>query len=493
MTARVFAQFHSEIGEVLGAPFDLPVDANPEQLQLICNSFLGKEEIVPLSFFIGEEEIKSTVEKALGHDVSGEKVVEILYQPQAIFRVRPVTRCTSSMPGHAEAVVSASFSPNGDHLASGSGDTTVRFWDLTTETPEFTGTSHRNWVLCISWSPDGQRLASADKSGVICLWNPRNGQQLGKSLTGHRQWINALQWEPLHRSVLAPANYIQSPIRFAFPRSGFECRFLASAGKDGDVRIWDTIAFSCHAVLSGHRASVTCLRWGGKGLIYSGSQDRTVRVWRSQDGALCRMLEGHGHWINTLALNSDYVLRTGGYDPTEAVLNPNVKPKCAGEEGAMAARLRYERFLSSLPSAEEILVSGSDDFTLFMWLPESSKKSTARMTGHQQLINDVKFSPDARLIASASFDKSIKLWDGRTGKYLASLRGHVSAVYQIAFSADSRLLVSGSSDSTLKVWKLSSRTLEGDLPGHADEVYAVDWSPDGSRVASGGKDKVLKL
>lgn len=76
------------------------------------------------------------------------------------------------------------------------------------------------------------------------------------------------------------------------------------------------------------------------------------------------------------------------------------------------------------------------------------------MTGHQQLVNDVKFSPDSRLIASASFDKSIKIWDGRTGNFITTLRGHVQAVYQISWSADSRLLVSGSADSTLKgrVW-----------------------------------------
>lgn len=87
------------------------------------------------------------------------------------------------------------------------------------------------------------------------------------------------------------------------------------------------------------------------------------------------------------------------------------------------------------------------------------------MTGHQQLVNQVVFSPDTRYIASASFDKSVKLWCGRTGKYLTSLRfvktdilivlfrGHVNAVYQVAWSADSRLLVSGSADSTLKVKK----------------------------------------
>ena len=65
----------------------------------------------------------------------------------------------------------------------------------------------------------------------------------------------------------------------------------------------------------------------------------------------------------------------------------------------------------------ERLVSGSDDFTLFLWRPEADKKCVSRMAGHQQLVNDVRFSPDTRLLASASFDKSVKLWDGRTGKY----------------------------------------------------------------------------
>ncbi len=141
----------------------------------------------------------------------------------------------------------------------------------------------------------------------------------------------------------------------------------------------------------------------------------------------------------------------------------------------------------------ERLISGSDDFTMILWNPEVDRKPICRMTGHQQLINDVKFSPDGRLIASASFDKSIKLWDGKTGKFIATLRGHVQQVYQLSFSSDSRLLVSGSADSTLKVWDLRVKKLLIDLPGHADEVYAVDWSPDGQKVASGGKDKVLKL
>lgn len=78
--------------------------------------------------------------------------------------------------------------------------------------------------------------------------------------------------------------------------------------------------------------------------------------------------------------------------------------------------MALKRYEAARGSEHERLVSGSDDFTLFLWTPETEKKPVARMTGHQQLVNDVRFSPDTRLLASASFDKSIKIWDGRTGK-----------------------------------------------------------------------------
>lgn len=99
-------------------------------------------------------------------------------------------------------------------------------------------------------------------------------------------------------------------------------------------------------------------------------------------------------------------------------------------------------------------MSGSDDFTLFLWNPVEDKKPLARLTGHQQPVNHLAFSPDGRRFASASFDKKVKVWDGRTGTFLATLNGHVGAVYQVAWSADSRLLVSASKDSTVKLWEM---------------------------------------
>lgn len=83
---------------------------------------------------------------------------------------------------------------------------------------------------------------------------------------------------------------------------------------------------------------------------------------------MCRTLLGHAHWINTLALSTDYVLRTGAYEPAEC---GREQKDLTAEEEQKKAQERYDavRRLGS-----ERLVSGSDDFTLFLWNPETDKK-----------------------------------------------------------------------------------------------------------------------
>ncbi|KAK8929618.1 Ribosome assembly protein 4 [Metarhizium anisopliae] len=260
---------------------------------------------------------------------------------------------------------------------------------------------------------------------------------------------------------------------------------LASASKDMTVRIWVVNTGTTEHVLSGHKSSVSCIRWGGTGLIYTGSHDKMVRVWDAEKGTLVHTLSSHAHWINHLALSTDFALRTGYFDHQPTPITEDEKRAKAKERFEKAARIQGR--------VSERLVSASDDFTMFLWEPSQGNKPVARMVGHQKQINHVTFSPDNTLIASTGWDNHTKIWSARDGKFIDTLRGHVATVYQCSFSADSRLLVTASKDTTLKVWSMASFKLVVDLPGHHDEVYAVDWAPDGKRVASGGKDKAVRL
>lgn len=323
--------------------------------------------------FSGREVVgQSVAEVVTALSLSTETSLTITCQPLAVFRVRPVTRCGETLPGHSDGVLHVSYSPDGTRLASGSGDTTVRFWDVASCTPKYTCRGHKHHVLCTAWSPDGLRFASSDKTGEIRLWDPKSGKAVGSPLRGHKQWVTCMSWEPMHRN-----------------RS---CERLASASKDKTVKVWNVRTGRVEFSLCGHTDSVEALRWGGVGLLYSASRDRTIKVWgvedgdgpRKEAGKLVRTLSGHGHRINSLALSCESVCRTGPFDHTNSQF-----PDAA--TAAARAQERYDKCGGGSAAEVERLVSGSDDFSLFLWTPSESKQPVARMTGHQGLVNDIAF------------------------------------------------------------------------------------------------------
>lgn len=200
----VLTQFKSETGELIGSAFDIPIEITADKLQLICNALLQNESQIPYLLFANDIQISESLYKTLESNpklFESEKCLEIVCAPQAVFHVEAVSRCSASISGHSDSVVSVAFSPDGSRLASGSGDTSVRFWDINTETPHLTCRAHKHWVLAIAWAPNGRRLASADKNGSIFVWDTTTGQQLGNALLGHKLWVNYIVWEPLHWSL----------------------------------------------------------------------------------------------------------------------------------------------------------------------------------------------------------------------------------------------------------------------------------------------------
>ncbi|WP_026795296.1 MULTISPECIES: AAA-like domain-containing protein [Planktothrix] len=195
--------------------------------------------------------------------------------------------------------------------------------------------------------------------------------------------------------------------------------------------------------LLGHTSMVSTVQFSPKGdLIASGSQDKTVKLWKP-DGSLWKTLIGHEGGIIGLAFSPRHPL----------------------------------------------LASASGDKTIKLWKTDGSYLRT--LNGHKEPVLAVSFSPNQDILISASFDHTIKLWT-IDGKLLKTIPAHGAEIRTVVFSPDGQRFASGSADNTVKIWK-SDGTLLKTLTGHQGEVMAVAWSPDGQTLASASRDKTIKL
>jgi len=210
-------------------------------------------------------------------------------------------------------------------------------------------------------------------------------------------------------------------------------------------------------------------------------------------------LSGHGGWVTQVATNPQFseMLISCSRDKTLIMWNTN-KDDNAGY-GTPLKRLKgHSHFVSDVvvSSCGQFAVSASWDKTLRLWDLERGV-TTTRFVGHKHDVLSVAFSADNRQIISASRDKTIKLWNtlGESKWTQDGKDCHSEWVSTVRFSptTNNPVIVSGGWDKVVKVWHLSNFQIKSNFYGHTGYINSVTVSPDGSLAASGGQDGQAKL
>jgi WD40 repeat protein/energy-coupling factor transporter ATP-binding protein EcfA2 len=143
----------------------------------------------------------------------------------------------------------------------------------------------------------------------------------------------------------------------------------------------------------------------------------------------------------------------------------------------------------SLSPDGQMIASASSDKTVRLWRIDGTLVQT--FEGHKQRVERVSFSPNGQMIASVSCDKTVKLWrlDGTPPQ---TFQGHSDSVWDVSFSPDGQMIASASDDKTLRLWQLDG-TPPQIFEGHSDRVYGVSFSPDGEMIVSASADNTVKL
>ncbi|CDH55317.1 f-box-like wd repeat-containing protein tbl1xr1-like [Lichtheimia corymbifera JMRC:FSU:9682] len=342
-------------------------------------------------------------------------------------------------------------------------------------------TGHQSEVFSCSWNPvEPLLLASGSGDATARLWRiPEDSSKTAEP--------------PIVLSHLPNLNENKDVTTLDWNPSG---TLLATGSYDGQARIW-TLKGELRFLMAQHRGPIFSLKWNGKGdLILSGSADNTTVVWDPETGEMKQQYELHSlaildvDWMDNTTFascSSDktiFVCRVGETEPLK---------KWAGHEDEVNA-VRWD------PTGQ-YLASCSDDMTTKIW-SLSSDQPVQEIRGHSLQIYTLQWAPysrststessSPRILATASFDATVRLWDALNGTCLHVLQNHSEAVYSISFSPDARLLATGSFDEQLNVWNAKDGTLQETFKANGG-IFEVHFNKNGDKLAACTSNKQVVI
>jgi len=377
------------------------------------------------------------------------------------------------------SVTSVCFSSKGI-LASASKDGVVRLWNSHGH-PIQSFPKQNDWVLSINFSPDGLMLASASRDGAIKIWDLA-GNLIASQDNAHTDRIYDIKFSPNGEKI-------------------------ASASRDGTIKLWSLDSEELRKLrelytFQGHENEINSISFSPNGkTIASASLDRTVRLWKV-DGQELDTFSGHNDWISSISFSPS------GKFVASADRKGVIKIwDLAGRRAKTFQGDINDIYSINFNTKEEILAAGgrsiksnsdgttSEEGLIELWDLDGKLSS---FSAHASSVTSVNFSPDGSKLASASLDKTLKLWSSLDGwknvkeESPMSFNGHRDWVQDVSFSPTDSIIASASSDGTVRLWSLDGR--EAHLPlKHGYGLRSVQFSPDGKTIVSAGIEGEIKL
>ncbi len=241
--------------------------------------------------------------------------------------------CLHTLRGHTGLVWCLVITPDGRRAVSGSWDKTLRVWDLQAGACLHELRGHTDWVRCLAITPNGRRAVSGSDDTTLRVWDLQSGVCLHE-LRGHTDWVRCLAITPDGRRAVSGSRdytlrvwhlqrgvclhelrgHTESVVCLAIRPDG---RGTVSGSRDTTLRVWDLQSGNCLHELLGHTEDVLCLALTPDGRsVVSGSRDTTLRVWDLQSGNCLHELFGHTDLVRWLALTADgrHAFSGGGDD-----------------------------------------------------------------------------------------------------------------------------------------------------------------------------------